>query len=54
MASAHDFGSGEGVDRTQLPYLLLASAGAQENRDRENFGKIVDVLVPTLESVCTH
>jgi hypothetical protein len=35
MASAHDFGSGEGIDGTQLSYLLLASAAGGEDRDRE-------------------
>jgi hypothetical protein len=45
MASAHDFGSGEGIDRTQLSYLLLASAAGREDRDRQTFKRIGNGLV---------
>ena len=38
MASVHDFGLAKEIERTQLPYLLLASAAGREKRDREAFG----------------
>lgn len=44
MASAHDFGFGEAIDRTQLSYLLLASAAGSEDRDRETFKRIGNQL----------
>ncbi len=36
MAIAHDFGLAEGVERTQISYLILASAAGADHRVREN------------------
>jgi hypothetical protein len=47
LASAHDFGVGDGIDRMQLPYLLLALAASEEGRDREAFAIIRDQLAPS-------
>jgi hypothetical protein len=44
LASAHDFGGIDGIERTQLSYLLLASAAGREKRDRETFERINTVL----------
>jgi hypothetical protein len=40
MASTHDFALAKEIERTQLPYLLLASAAGPEDRDREEYEKI--------------
>lgn len=40
MAAAHEFGWAEGIEHTQLSYLLLASAAGRDDRDREIFKKI--------------
>jgi hypothetical protein len=37
LASAHDYPTVEGIDRTQLSYLLLVSAAGREERDRATF-----------------
>ena len=47
LATVHDFGWGEGVDRMQLPYLLLGAAVGEEGRDREAFGIIRERLAPS-------
>ncbi len=40
IASAQDFGWAEGIERTQLSYLLLASAAGWNDHDREIFKRI--------------
>lgn len=40
MASAHDFGWAEGIERTQLSYLILATAAGWDERDRDVFKKV--------------
>lgn len=47
MASTHDFGIAEGVERTQLSYLILATAAGPEDRDREAFGNVSQRILAT-------